>query len=559
MPLNLPWSPGSIEHQRNHEIQARPRGRWFTPGPERPLDDFEQVRSRLPAPNIDGRPELGDCYDFCVGILFGNRRQPPAGSPLPSAYLDAAFNGNIFFWDTAFITMFARLFHPHLPGIDSLDNFYARQHETGEICREIDAETGLDYGWWVNVLRDHDGEARLYSAYHRAYEHLALTTGTDVEEATERVRWVDLARHPRMSPRLTLDATNNFVAAWAELLSYRQSGDLDRLERVLPPLLAYFASVDDQLRHVSGFYATDWASMDNSPRNRYLGFGVDTASQVVLFADNLLEIAAILERAGRPTALDLDLPRRRRDEVTRLVNERMWDDQRQFYVDLDDDLTRVPVRTIAAFWTLIAGVAPPERAAALVAALRDPSAFQRPHMVPTLAADEPEYHAEGGYWRGAVWAPTNQMVVAGLDRYGHHDLAREIAENHVTALARIHTETGTVFECSSPEVIGPGDNHRRDFVGWSGMGPIGFLVSHVIGVTADAESRTITWHLPPRPERVGVDRYWAFGTLIDLEAVPTSTGWLLRAATDGAFRLRVVDSATTREFDVAGEWSQDLA
>ena len=53
MPLNLPWSPGSVEHQRYHEIQSRPRGGWFTPSPERALSDFNQVLPHLTAALAD--------------------------------------------------------------------------------------------------------------------------------------------------------------------------------------------------------------------------------------------------------------------------------------------------------------------------------------------------------------------------------------------------------------------------------------------------------------------------------------------------------------------------
>ncbi|WP_203568270.1 MGH1-like glycoside hydrolase domain-containing protein [Aestuariimicrobium ganziense] len=526
---------GSVWAERYRTIQTAPRGQWFTPEPEpAAMPPFDEVRSRLPGPYIDGRPDFRDCYDFCVDVLFRNRREPDEGSPLVTPFLDAAFNGNIFFWDTAFITMFARLFHPYLPGIRSLDNFYARQHDNGEICREIYADDGLDFLWWTNL--DDDG---LYSFFHRGWQQGAIEA-EPIDQRLHSVRRIDLGREPSTQPRLTLDAHNNFVFAWAELLSFRQTGDIGRLERVFPPLYAYFQAVDDQLRHSSGFYATDWASMDNSPRNQYLGFGVDTACQMVLFAENLLDIAATLERHGRGTGADLSLLVERQLGLRDLVNEHMWDEQRQFYFDLDENLERSPVRTIAAFWALISGVAPIERAHALVRALEDPDGFARVHMVPTVPADEPDFDPEGGYWRGAVWAPTNQMVVAGLDRYGLHDLARRIAHNHVDALARIHDGTGTVYECSAPDHVGPGDNNRRDFIGWSGIGPIGFFVSHVVGVTADAEANCITWQLPERQVRVGIDNYWFFGKQADLVAEPTGWGWTVRLVTDDEFILRVV-------------------
>jgi len=39
------------------------------------------------------------------------------------------------------MTMFCNYAHPCVPGIGSLDNFYVKQHEDGEICREINRAT----------------------------------------------------------------------------------------------------------------------------------------------------------------------------------------------------------------------------------------------------------------------------------------------------------------------------------------------------------------------------------------------------------------------------------
>ncbi len=517
--------PGSAVEQRYRRIQQLPRGSFYSVQSSQtdPFSDLATVRGQLPTPWMDGRDDLSACYETCLRLLFDHRRQPAVGSGFVSPYLDAAFNDNIFLWDTAFMTMFARLLHPWVPGICSLDNFYARQYPDGEICREIASASGRDLPWWVNL-----GDDGLYSFFHRDYGFRELAQRAP-QIQIEQTWHPDLGRRPDRAPLLTLDAMNNPVLAWAELLSYRQTGDLDRLERVLPPLMAYFTALDDQLRHRCGLYVTDWASMDNSPRNSYLMFGVDTACQMVLFADNLLEMGKILGRAGRQASLDDGFLRVRRREVTSLVNDLMWDESRGFYFDLDQDLRQGPVRTVAAMWALVSGVAPQLRAARLVKALRDPAAFARPHPVPTVAADEPGYVAEGGYWRGGVWAPTDYMVVAGLERAGYPGLARQIAQQHTEWLAQVHQAEGTVFEYYSAETPGVGANDHRDFVGWTGLGPIGFFMTHVVGISGDAETGTITWWLPETKAACGIDRYWFAGHQVSLRAHPTDQGWEIEA------------------------------
>ena len=239
----------------------------------------------------------------------------------------------------------------------------------------------------------------------------------------------------------------------------------------------------------------------------------------------------------------------------------MWSEERGFYFDLDAQQNQLGVRTVAAFWTLIAGVAPPDRAARLVAALEDPAAYDRPHPVPTVAADEPGYVAEGGYWRGGVWAPINQMVVLGLDRAGYHDLATRIATKHVDALARIHEQEGTVFEYYSPERFDPGDNDHRDFVGWSGTGPIGFFVTHVVGVQGDAEGDRLTWRLSQPGRACGVDHYWFAGRRLDLRADPEGDGWRFRLVGGRGLTLtaHTPDGATATAVVDSDDWSLVVA
>ena len=88
--------------------------------------------------------------------------------------------------------------------------------------------------------------------------------------------------------------------------------------------------------------------------------------------------------------------------------------------------------------------------------MKNPNTFARLHRVPTVAADEPGYNPAGEYWRGSVWAPTDTMVIRGLERYGYTDLAREIALNHLTNMGRVFEKTGTVWENYAPDKIEPG-------------------------------------------------------------------------------------------------------
>lgn len=497
---------------------------------------FDALRTRLPSPVCAAHPAWIALYWKAWELAFRNVHEPAPGSGFVSPFIDAAFNENVFLWDTCFMSMFCNVAHPLVPGIQSLDNFYARQHDDGEICREIVRATGEDYGPWVNR------EGRPLHSRH-GWE-VPVLRDSPVAYAGRPV--------PQPPPRLTLDALNNPLCAWAEMESHRFTGDTARLARVYPVLERYHRALRHYLRQGNGLYLTDWASMDNSPRNRFLaggGCAVDTSAQMVLFARNLAEIADVLGDVSAREAF-----RREAAELAGLINTLLWDEERRFYFDLTLDGRRAPVKTVAAFWTLLAGVAGKHQVAALAAELENPATFGRLHRVPTLAADEPDYDPRGGYWRGAVWAPTTTMVIRGLEHCGQHELARVIALNDLAATGRVFEQTGTLWENYAPDSDTPGTPAKGDFVGWTGIAPILHLLAYVVGLQPDAPANVLTWDLRGETA-VGCDRYRFNGREASLRAEFARPGdsrgaCRITVVADGEFTLRVRRKGALRDLGI---------
>ena len=486
------------------------------------LPVFREAKVRLPAPIFDEDPDYVKCYWKAWELAFKNFHEPAPGSGFVSQFIDAAFNQNIFLWDTCFMTMFCNYAHPYVPGICSLDNFYAKQHEDGEICREIERATGKDFHFWVNKE-----EETLFSRW-----------GYDWRKELKKAKVTYKGRKPpKPNPKLTLDALNHPILAWAELESYRLTGDKDRLKLVSQPLDRYYRALRKFLRQGNGLYMTDSASMDNSTRNIWLkngGTAIDISSEMVLFARNLSEMAIILGVNSQAEKYEEEA-----NELSKLINQRMWDSGKGFYYDLTLDEARVPVKTIAGFWTLLAGVADDYRAKALVEELNDPKTFKTVHRVPTLAADQDGFQSEtGGYWRGSVWAPTDMMVIRGLEKYGFNGLAREIALNHLENVVKVFKETQTIWENYAPQKIVQGTPAKPDFVGWSGIAPILFLIEYALGIKADTRNNTIVWDIRS-PKRVGVERFWFGGKTVSLvcEEPDRDLERRITATSDGAVNL----------------------
>ncbi len=418
-----------------------------------PAPSFDEAWDSLPVPFWEGHAGAIDCYRKVWELAFANVRRPEPGSGFVSNFIDTAFNDCLFMWDSAFILLFARYGRRAFNFQRTLDNLYASQHPDGFICREIGTLDGRD----------------------RFERFDAASTG------------------PNVMP-------------WTEWEHYGDTADRGRLARAFPVLVSYHRWLR---RHRTWRDGTYWTSglgsgMDNQPRFperpaaktgwperlTYHGHAVwiDACLQQILSADLLLRMADTLGRLEEVADL-----REERERLSRTVNERLWNEETAFYHDELVDGTLSDVRTVGAYWALIAGAVPQERIPAFVAHLEDPRRFKRPHRVPSLSADHPEYRADGGYWLGGVWPPTNYMILRGLDRSGYHDLAHEISREDLDHVVRVFEETGTLWENYAPEKAEPGNPAKGNFVGWSGLAPVAGLFEYVFGLRADAPNGRLLW------------------------------------------------------------------
>jgi len=505
-----------------------------------PLPEFNETKNLLPAPIYDENPFWIEMYWKAWEIAFKNFHEPAPGSGYVSQFLDPAFNANIFLWDGAFMTMFLNVAHPLVPGISSLDNFYAKQHSTGEICREINRTTGVDLEFWRNTENLPLFSRWGFDEYFNQYRADVVYKGRET---------------PAPNPKLTLDALNHPILAWAEIESYKWTGDKTRPELVRLPLIKYYEALKKYIRQGNGLYMTDWASMDNSPRNICLakgGTGIDISSEMVLFARNLSELSAVLGKDEDAQSFNAEA-----DSLSAIINQKMWNDEKKFYFDMTLDEKFCPVKTIAAFWTLLSKTATPERAEYLVNQLKNPDTFGRLHPVPSLAADEKEYYPGGGYWSGAVWVMTNTMVIKGLEVFGYNALAKEIALKHLDAVAQVYKRTGTFWENYAADSVKEGINTNgaavvKDIVGWGALAPVLYFTEYGIGLRPNAPDNELVWRINS-DKRIGCERFRFNGHLVDLVAGPAGpkdNTIMITVKSDGEFLLKVIQEGTEKSYGI---------
>lgn len=459
-----------------------------------PFSDY----SLLPSPILDDYPTWIELYWKSWEIAASKVQFGTPENGFVDRYLDEAFNSNIFQWDTAFMMFFARYAQGFIPSIVSLDNFYRKQHPDGAICREIRESNGSDF-------------------------------------------W----------PKSSRTFTNPPLFSWAEWEYYQYTNDASRFPEVLPVLDRYYQWCKDNRTFASHdlyFWNNLASGMDNSPRpeNQVVGW-VDYTAQQALAAENLVKIA----RAIRDSVLAATY----QDEYETLsdkLNSLCWNADDGFYWDIDAGVTQVPVKTAACFWPMLAGITDAQQATALVGHLQNPDEFYRPHLFPVLAADHPDYQPEGGYWRGSVWAPTNFMIIKGLQRNGYEQFSREVTANHLDNLYEVFQNTlpNSLWENYSAEFAAPGIHNgipaRPQFVGWTGNGPITLLLENIIGIRAIAPENRLVWRIE-ETGRHGIENFQFGNNDVDLVCQART------AATDSC----QIDIFAAAPFTLDIEWQGD--
>lgn len=433
-------------------VYRRAPSKFITPG------SFEDAKAILPLPIWHNHTKEIEMYWRAWQIAVGNIKQPMDGSGFVSPYIDTAYNGNIFMWDSSFILMFAKYGARFFPFQNTLDNFYAKQHPDGFICREIKAD------------------------------------GADCFE-----RYDPVSTGPNIIP-------------WCEMVYFHQFGDVERMHKIFPVLCAYYKWLKLNRTWRNGTYwSSGWGTgMDNMPRveagySPIFSHGhmiwLDTNLQQLFIANQLLEMGFYLERWQEIEELE--------DEIRLLkkyIQQNLWDEKTGFLYDQYANGQLANVKSIGAYWALYSDVLSDQQLKRMVSQLDNSKTFKRPFMVPSLSADNPKYKDNGRYWQGGIWPGTNYMVIAGLYNKGYRELARKIAYNHYKQVFQVYNTTGTFWEYYSPEKAEPGFMARKEFVGWTGLPPIAIFIEYVLGIQGNYTDRKIVWDINLTDEH-GIERY----------------------------------------------------
>jgi neutral trehalase len=332
--------------------------------------------------------------------------------------------------------------------------------------------------------------------------------------------------------------------SWAEFNLYHKLGAKKRLREVLPVLERHFEWLQTTHRKANGLYSVPAAAtmMGNSPRDGCY-YPVDFNAQQALNARYLSAIGDVLN--DKDTSFKY---KRAYFALKTRISQMMWDDATGFYYDLNRQEQRLTVRTIGAFWTLLAEIPNEHKSERLIAHLSDVNEFGVEHPFPTLSAAHEAYSPDGAGYKGSVVPPFNYMVIKGLERYGKHDEAREFALRHLYyVLDGLHPEdnvTGSLYEAYAPQQEGPAkwprrsDFPRRLLMAYCAISTVAMMIENVVGLYISLPRKTVDWRIPVM-EIMGIENLQLKRNLISIVSAKSSRGWEIRLESEKLYYLTI--------------------
>lgn len=239
--------------------------------------------------------------------------------------------------------------------------------------------------------------------------------------------------------RLSGEVVDNFgkppVMAWGVLTVFERTRDLEFLRRNYDALTKnvrfleryrmdrglFFNSAQknpyaNNSKHPK--YESGW---DNSPRwdNGIVNlWAIDLNSYMVLCYRSMGKIARYLGEDPLPWL-------QKEGTLARLIEETLFDESQQAYVDLDRETGEFcKVLTPGSFIPLFVGIASQAHADAMNRLALDPNKFYP--GLPSVTYDDPTF--SNTYCRGPVWLHVAYFVAKGLWDYGHEKTAMELRE-----------------------------------------------------------------------------------------------------------------------------------
>lgn len=438
----------------------------------------------IPVPVYDEHPEYNELYEKAWELAFEHIKNIDGMPQTP--YMDEAFCATqIWIWDSCFMSLFCKYAREVFPGVETLKNFYDVLYEGKHLPVIMPPE---DEPYWTKAVYKEPYEIKIHIA------------------------------------------DNPPLFAWAEYENALMKGDRGYLKELLYErrvlqkhydwIEGLHANIDVpgvlcKTHLISEEYGYRWeggsSGMDNTPRGRTGEHALKERpnNPDMLWLDAICQQAMSAKTIARLFALVGDKGEEERwnekyEEKKKIINGFYWDNDDEFYYDIDCNTHNFyKVRSVASFWTLTSETATEDRAQILAEHILNPNTFGGRVPLVSLSRSDNDFKPDGRYWRGALWLPTAYAALKGVVAYGFYGIAHNAALEIIEHMFRTYKdyEPHTVWECYNPEKcepsVTPYDEKkivRKDFCGWSALGPISMYIEFILGFySIDAFTNTVKW------------------------------------------------------------------
>lgn len=318
---------------------------------------------------------------------------------------------------------------------------------------------------------------------------------------------------------------------WAEYNLFHKSANKKRVKDVMPILQKYMTWIDESFKRENGLYQVplEATTMINAPRSE-ASFLVDFNSAMAINALYMSALGDILN----DKELSFQYKRLYFSLKTR-INSLMWNPDTGFYHDINDKNEKLPQKTIAGFWVLLAEIPNEDKAVQLISHLSNPETFGTEHPFPSLSMDDPDFCPEGKGYRGSVFPPFTFMVIKGLEKYQRWDQAREYSIRHLYFILDSMTPTGehnkgNLWEAYQPCKVGPAvweefENFPRPhYLSYAGLSTIALIIENIIGLSISLPRKTVDWIIP-NLEVMGIENLSLKRNMITILSNKSNRGW----------------------------------
>jgi len=409
--------------------------------------------TRLPQPVFAENPGFVELYWKAWNLAWDHVKINP-DLPHPRHMDENIREDIIWIWDSEFMAMFCKYAPDIFPGVETLNNFYSAMLDGNKFPLRIQHPDNPSFYPWIE------------------YEYFKFTgdrSRIDSLIVKEKILQRYYKFYQSLKPGMKLPFKHIKIALENKGIGFNWGGDQ--------------------------------SGMDNSPRGWDKDrLWVDAVSQQALSALYISRLARIVG--------DSNTEKEYKKEYERLksyVLKYYWDELDGCFYDIrESDKSLIRQLTPASFWAMLAEIPSRKQAERMAsfALADDEIGGLRPWK--SVSPKDSGFVADGGaYWRGAIWLPTAYMGVKALEKYKLTNLADSTAKNLLTQMLNTYRdfEPHTIWECYDPSADKPalgkqGQIVRKDFCGWSALGPISLFIENVIGIrSVDAEKLTVDWDI----------------------------------------------------------------